>query len=152
MPALLGKFEKQLSTLETNMSRLVTKQRYVVEIDNGLLKRSFGALKVVQNQCLEHTIEDYRIAGALINKFSKRLYADSDSEEMAKNMFALVHKQNELKKLVNKFKLNRTNKYTYIKVHLCIYRIDMTFQKSILKGKVKLSIKHITYQNFKSIL
>ena len=46
MPALLGKFEKQLSAKESNLSRIVTKQRYVVEINNSFLKRSFKALLI----------------------------------------------------------------------------------------------------------
>jgi hypothetical protein len=68
MPALLGKNQKQLTTMEANESRLVTKLRYVVEVTNCFCKRSFQALREVQNQSLKHTIEDYKIAGALINK------------------------------------------------------------------------------------
>jgi hypothetical protein len=83
IPALLGKFEKQLSTKEANLSRIVTKQRYVVESNNSFLNRFFKALKDVQNQCLKHTIDDYRTAGSLINKFHRRLLSDSDSIEIA---------------------------------------------------------------------
>ncbi len=46
-------------TMEANESRLVTKLRYVVEVTNCFCKRSFQALREVQNQSLKHTIEDY---------------------------------------------------------------------------------------------
>ena len=83
MPVLLGRKQKQLTTLEANLSRIVTKSRFAVQIINGFCKRSFKALKEVQNQCLQHTLDDYRIAAALINKFHERLIADSDSLEIA---------------------------------------------------------------------
>ena len=83
MPALLGKSQKQLSTREANESRMVTKCRWPVEVDNGFLKRSFRALREVQNQCLPHTLADYRIGAALINHFHRRLFADGDSTDIA---------------------------------------------------------------------
>jgi hypothetical protein len=102
MPALLGKNQKQLTTMEANESRLVTKLRYVVEVTNCFCKRSFQALREVQNQSLKHTIEDYKIAGALINKFNKRLISDGDCEEVADKMLETLNQPNELKQKINK--------------------------------------------------
>ena len=47
MPVLLGRNQKQLTTLEANLSRIVTKFRFAVEIINGFFKRSFKALREV---------------------------------------------------------------------------------------------------------
>ena len=62
MPALLAKNEKQFNTHDANVSRFVTKIRWMVEVINTFLKNSFKALKHVANQSLPHTYEDYRIA------------------------------------------------------------------------------------------
>ena len=65
----------------------MTKLRCVVEVTNSFLKNYFKALKEVPNQSLPHTLHDYKIAEALINKFFKRLYFDQTNEkEISKNM------------------------------------------------------------------
>lgn len=63
----LAKKEKQLNTEAANLSRIVTKVRWVIEVINTFLKNSFKALKQVANKSLPHTHDDYKIAGALIN-------------------------------------------------------------------------------------
>ena len=78
MQACKEKNQKQLTTLEANHYRLVTKCRWVVEVTNSFLKNSFKALDHVKNKSLPNTLDDYRIAGALINKFFRRLYSDND--------------------------------------------------------------------------
>ena len=82
MPALLSENEDQLSIQEANNTRVfVTKLRWVVEVTNLFLKFSLKALKEVPNKSLPHTLDDYKIAGALINKFFKRLYSDQTNEK-----------------------------------------------------------------------
>lgn len=67
MPSLIPPKQKQLSTLEANHSRLVTKCRWTVEADNGLFKTLFMANdKTVDNKSLNHCIDDYRIGAALL--------------------------------------------------------------------------------------
>ena len=101
MPALLSKNEKQLNTKEANGSRFVTKLRWVVEVINTFLKNSFKALKQVPNISLPHTLEDYKIAAALINRFFKRLFSDqNDHKEIVENMKLKLDVENELEKLV----------------------------------------------------
>ncbi len=75
---------------------MVTKCRWVVEVTNSFLKQSFKALDKVKNSALPHTLDDYRIAGALINKFFKRLYSDDDNIEFADRMKAKLHTPNTL--------------------------------------------------------
>ena len=78
MPVCLPQSQKQLTTFQANVSRFVTKYRWVVEVINSHLKRSFKALSQVKNSTLLTVIEDYRIAGALINKFFSRLISNSN--------------------------------------------------------------------------
>ena len=80
MPSLLEKNKRQLSTDAAIRSRIVTKVRWV-EVLNSFLKNSFKARNQVPNIALPHTYDDYRIAGALINKFFKRLFSDKDDHE-----------------------------------------------------------------------
>jgi hypothetical protein len=88
MPALLSENQDQLSTQEANNTRVfVTKLRWVVEVTNSFLMNSFKALKEAPNKSLPHTLHDYKIAAALINKFFKRLYSDQTNEkEIRKNL------------------------------------------------------------------
>lgn len=74
MPNLLEKGQKQFTTMQANESRLCTKTRWVVEATNSLLKQKFRTLDyTVQIKSLSHLLLDFRIAGALINRFGKRL-------------------------------------------------------------------------------
>ena len=111
---MLSENEVQSSTQEANNTRVfVTKLRWVVEVTNSFLKNSFKALKEVPNKSLPHTLDDYKIAGALINKFFKRLYSDQTNEkEISKNMKDKLKIENELEKLVKDNKLNLKTKFT----------------------------------------
>jgi hypothetical protein len=112
MPALLSKNKKQLETIDANNSRFVTKIRWVVEVINTFLKNSFKALKQVPNKSLPHTEEDYRIAGALINRFFKRLFCDNNDEEaILRNMKLKLNVENELKEIVTTEKLHLKSKF-----------------------------------------
>jgi hypothetical protein len=85
----------------------VTKLRCVVEVTNSFLKNYFKALKEVPNKSLPHTLHDYKIAEALINKFFKRLYSNQTNEkEITKTMNEKLNIENELEKLVKDNHLN----------------------------------------------
>ncbi|CAF0729796.1 unnamed protein product [Brachionus calyciflorus] len=107
IPSSIRKDEKQLSTLEANKSRIVTKCRWVVEVLNSFLKRSFKALDGVTNKELGHTLDDYRIAAALINKFFQRLYSDNDNVQIAIKMKEKLHAPNLLSDFVKENKLHK---------------------------------------------
>ena len=61
--------EQQLTTLQANYTRLVTKIRWVIEAINGLFKNEFKALEQCKNTMLPHIFKDFRIAAAIINCF-----------------------------------------------------------------------------------
>ncbi len=113
MPELLKKGKKQFDTIEANQSRLITKIRWTVEVINTFLKNSFKALKEVSNQSLPHTHDDYRIAGALINKFFNRLFSDKDDQvRIVENMKHRMNVQNDLKDVVEKDQLHKKSLFT----------------------------------------
>jgi hypothetical protein len=137
MPVLLSKNENQLSTQDANNSRFVTKLRWVVEVINSFLKNSFKALKQVPNISLPHTLEDYKIAGALINRFFKRLFSDQNDEEaIVKNMLNKLNVDNELEEIVKNNKLHSKTKFVRLdssqindfpKLHLDELKTRITF-------------------------
>ena len=137
MPLLLSKNENQLSIQDANNSRFVTKLRWVVEVINTFLKNSFKALKQVPNISLPHTLEDYKIAGALINRFFKRLFSDQNDEEaIVKNMLNKLNVDNELEEIVKNNKLHSKTKFVRLdssqindfpKLHLDELKTRITF-------------------------
>ena len=67
-PSFLERGESQLSDLEANLSRLITKVRWVVEVVNSRIKRWAYLANVVPIQSL-HDLQDYiQIVAALCNK------------------------------------------------------------------------------------
>jgi hypothetical protein len=60
----------------------VTKCRWVVEVTNSFLKRSFKALRETQNHILHHINQDFRVAGTWINRFFKRLSSDKADDNV----------------------------------------------------------------------
>jgi hypothetical protein len=112
MPALLEKNQDQLTTSQANQSRFVTKVRYVVEKLNAHLKRSFKALRDVQNKTLPHILKDYRIAGALINKYFSRLISDTeDGKEIVTQMKSRLNRENSLMKIVEEHELKKKSNF-----------------------------------------
>ena len=111
MPEFLLKSQKQFSTQQANLSRLCTKNRWVVEATNSLLKRKFRALDgIVQNKSLDHIMVDFRIAAALINRYGTRLSSDGgldNSMKIARRMFAAFNNQNKVQEVVVELGLHR---------------------------------------------
>lgn len=112
MPSCIPPKQKQLTTLEANHSRFVTKCRWPVEVVNGHMKTLFRVHdKVVTNKTLSHTLNDFRISAALINRFHKRLLSDKEYDaEIAQEMKAKLNTINELENIVEKYGLNKKRK------------------------------------------
>jgi hypothetical protein len=112
MPSFLNKDQTQCTTEQANQSRFITKCRWVVEVINAFLKRSFKALSQTSNKSLPHLMKDYRIAGALINKYFKRLYSDDVDEILiVSNMKSRLNQTNHLQTLIETNKLHLKNAY-----------------------------------------
>ena len=88
MPALRGK-RRQLSTVELNKSRFVTKIRWTVEAVHGIMKQKYRFQdKVIDHKLLKKIgIIYFRIATFLQNQFKKELQSDQKfSDEIVKRM------------------------------------------------------------------
>lgn len=73
---------QQLTTEQANLSRIVTKTRFVVESKNGSLKTIFPVFaRQWKTICLKTIRKDLRIAAAIINKYFRKVVADSGNEE-----------------------------------------------------------------------
>ena len=76
MPALKGN-RPQLTTQESNESRLITKLRWVIEAVHGIIAQKFKLLHHQLDNKLLHNAASYcKIACFLINTFGKRLNSD----------------------------------------------------------------------------
>jgi hypothetical protein len=118
MPLLLDKSQnqKQFTAEEANQSRLCTKIRFVVEAAIGLIKARYRVFDHrAENKSLTHYLDDIRIAGALVNKYCKRLISDKDNAlQMARSMFQKRKQENKLKELVEKHHLHRKSLFIEI--------------------------------------
>lgn len=87
MPALKGK-RAQLTALESNQSRKVTKVRWVVEAVHGIIGRKYQLLHhQLDNKLLPKVSSYCKIACFLNNTFGKRLNSDVGiAEEILDNM------------------------------------------------------------------
>lgn len=99
-----GSAKKQLTTLQANLSRLVTKCRYAVEVRNGHMKCVWRLFKLVwTTKALSHLMADYRIGAALLNKFFADLVADEQvSTEVAARMHEKLGRPNIVQGIVVK--------------------------------------------------
>lgn len=83
MPAFKDPKKKQLSTQDANLSRMVTKVRWTIEVVHGDLKQRYRYLDgVIQNKSLSKVKNYFRIAAALHNVYGSRLNSD-----VGKNFF-----------------------------------------------------------------
>ena len=79
MPKFLQKGQKQFSCDEANISRMVTKVRWVVESVNGRLKQWKYLQNIVPNNQIPYIGETVRLIGAMCNKY-KRPLSSGDKE------------------------------------------------------------------------
>ena len=130
--------DNQLTSLEANQSRFVSKLRFVVEVNNGLVTRKFKALKKIKNRMLPHIIDDYRIAAVYFNCFGARVLSDkNDYVKLANRMKLRSELNNELEKYI-KYK-----NYTFIKSKL--KQIDVIDIDDFPKYDLKTIRKNITF-------
>ena len=98
MPTFIKKGEKQLSSLEANKSRIVTKVRWVVEAIHGIVKKKWSFLSAeICNQSLVHVKDYFRIAGCLHNLYGSKLESDKGETDLIVNiMTEKASKSNDL--------------------------------------------------------
>lgn len=100
----LGKLE----TSQANMTRLITKIRWVIEQVFGRLKKKFKHFSIpAHNSTLENDYDSLLIAFALLNLFHEPIASDGDDENIAHLMLERFNVENKLKKIVDDNNLSR---------------------------------------------
>ena len=85
MPEFKGK-RLQLTSVEANYSRFVTKTRFVVEVVHGHLQQQFKLLSSkLDNKILPKTASLYKVAAFLHNHFGKHLPSDNEISKYVVN-------------------------------------------------------------------
>lgn len=101
MPYYLSKGSSQHSTEEANLSRLVTKVRWVVESANGRIKHWKLLDKVISNHYVSSVGDFVRIVCSLCNHFRPPLANhDPEGENIAKEMLQRSKLENHFKLIV----------------------------------------------------
>lgn len=108
MPAFMKRGEKQLSTIDSNLSRVVTKVRWVVEACNGRLKQWQYLSKTLPNSQIPFIGDYVRIVAALCNKYRPPISRSSEEDEqVAAKMLHLSQRANTLQERVEGEGLDR---------------------------------------------
>ncbi|KAH9635150.1 hypothetical protein HF086_009490 [Spodoptera exigua] len=107
MPETISTGERQLSTLQANISRCVTMNRWVVEAVNGRFSRDFKIFREVYlNKRCPHIMEDFRIAAAFLNHFAVQFRERANVREIIEIIDAKIFEDNELCEVVQQHNLN----------------------------------------------
>lgn len=96
------KSNKQLTTMQGNKSRLVTKLRYVIEVANGRMKNKWQLFsKIIPSILATNLMVDYKIGAAILNTFAKPIISDkNDFLNVSAQMLGRVNSTNKLKSKV----------------------------------------------------
>ncbi|CAF0791191.1 unnamed protein product [Brachionus calyciflorus] len=100
--------------LQENDILIFDRGLWVVEVKNSFLKRSFRAIESISNAELNHTLVDYKIAAALINKYFKFVFSYNENIEIARKMKLKISKSNDLCKIVIDNKLHKKSNFEKI--------------------------------------
>ncbi|RVE52856.1 hypothetical protein evm_002513 [Chilo suppressalis] len=124
-PETLSEGETQLSTDNANKSRLVTLCRWVVEVVNGRFKRDF---KIFRNKYFnigsKNLMDDFKIAGAIINQFHPVLTDRPDAQSILERATQQMYVQNYLADHVIMHQLNR-HRANCVQINAQLPQLDM---------------------------
>lgn len=149
---------QQLSTLEANRTRLVTKCRFEVERINGVMKNKFKIFsKVQETYWIPNIMDDFTIAAALQNHLisirpAQRL-SDADIDNTAKKMLDSLSQPNLLYEALkgNSFAaVVRAKKYYVYTNQMTFPNLSYTDLKSISLGVYQINqAKLYAYDHFR---
>lgn len=109
----------QLSTIDANQSRMVTKVRWVVEQAFGSFKKKFKFFAFPgHNGALAHDYELAQIGFALLNMFHQPILSDREYVEVANIMRSRKNKKNQIAPLAKAYNLNMKT--------ACFHKLDST--------------------------
>lgn len=97
MPKLLENGQHQLSTEDANLSRIVTKNSWIVEARNGHFRSIFKFFAGTIIMPHLHNLHDfYRIGAAIINKYYPLIIMENTTIELAREMIRKIQVPNLL--------------------------------------------------------
>lgn len=97
-----------LETLEANITRFITKIRWIIEQLFGRLKKKFRLLAIpAYNSTLSYDFEFVLIGFALLNLFHMPIISDDGDENIAHLMLSRLNVINKLKNIVNDYNLSK---------------------------------------------
>ncbi|CAF1024274.1 unnamed protein product [Brachionus calyciflorus] len=149
------KSKKQLTIKQTSESRVVTKCRYIIEKQIGLIK-SYKALDNVRNTELGHILVDYRIACAMANFNHKPCCPDKKNVEkisnrikkrsmICSNPLGFLLKKHLDTKLIERINLSDISDFPRLSTKKMIEKIFLgTFQLKQAKSYLKDLLKNMT--------
>ncbi|XP_018401831.1 PREDICTED: uncharacterized protein LOC108778997 [Cyphomyrmex costatus] len=150
MPALLPRNQCQLSTDEANESRLVTKQRWIVEARNGHLKLIFKFLQQTISMHHVPNLGDFcRIAGAIINRYHPTIEMEGADAEKAYEMLEKAKEPNIVQALVEVENLKTRNAQRWVPINdaqlVDFPMLDIEYLKMLTVGiyQIKLAPAYV---------
>lgn len=151
MPSLIGHGQRQLSTEEANMTRRITKNRWVVESRNGHLRSIF---KFFSGNIIEphlHKLNDfYCIAAAIINKYHPPLIMQTASIELARKLKDISLQPNLVQARVNVESLHlRRGQWTHVDVNTLpdFPILDLNYLTDLTVGVFQIKLAPSYVQN-----
>lgn len=119
MPQFIAKGNNgQLTTLQDNQSRLVTKMRYAIEVANGRMKNKWHLFgKIIPSILTKHLMDDYKIGAAMLNAFGKPIICDkNDHVNIGQRMLNKVRTKNQLQQTINSECFQRTERLFFVSI------------------------------------
>lgn len=127
----------QLTTMQANKSRLVTKMRFAIETANGRMKSKWSLFqKIIPSILTKNLMPDYRIGAALLNVFGKPIHCENGNVHIASLMKNLVDTKNDLVRVINSknFKKTRKRNFGTLEGELHFPKLDLDEMKNISLG------------------
>lgn len=123
VPCYLPKGAKQHSTEEANMSRLITKVRWVVESVNGRIKQWRMRNKVIPNILIPRMGVFVRIICALCNCFRSTFSPTENSDTLDQLTLTMLQKSKKPNRLLQYLQENEliNNRTVYTELKDCDY-------------------------------
>lgn len=138
---------QQLSTIEANRTRMVTKCRFEVERINGVMKNKFKIFsKVQETYWIPHIMDDFTIAAALNNHLNSirptKKLSEADIDKTAEKMLECLPQSNSLHDALkgNSFAaVIRAKKYQIFENQMTFPNLSYADLKSISLGVYQIN-------------
>lgn len=107
IPETLDDGERQLTTLQANITRCITMNRWVVEAVNGRFSRDFKIFRAdfINKRC-PHIMQEFSIAAAFLNHFAKQFIERSNVHSVLDAIQEKLFEDNRLGQIVEDNNLN----------------------------------------------